>query len=53
MPNEGVKALLEPTDVNDLTLFPPQEQIEKGVFQEDVGDAIDIYEKYWHLLKTN
>lgn len=53
MPNEGVKALLEPTDVNDLTLFPPQGQIEKGVFQEDVGDAIDIYEKYWHLLKTN
>lgn len=53
MPNEGVKALLEPTDVNDLTLFPPQGQIEKGVFQEDVGDVIDIYEKYWHLLKTN
>ena len=32
MPNEGVKALLEPTDVNDLTLFPPQEQIEKRCF---------------------
>ncbi|KGQ29899.1 putrescine/spermidine ABC transporter substrate-binding protein [Gallibacterium genomosp. 2] len=53
MPNEGVKVLLNPVDANDITLFPPQDQIEKGVLQEDVGDAIDIYEKYWHLLKTN
>ncbi|OBW92604.1 putrescine/spermidine ABC transporter substrate-binding protein [Gallibacterium genomosp. 3] len=53
MPNEGVKALLSAEDVNDPTLFPSREELKKGILQEDVGDAIDIYEKYWNKLKTN
>ncbi|OOF84953.1 extracellular solute-binding protein [Rodentibacter ratti] len=53
MPNEGVKALLSPELVNDSTLFPPSEEVEKGIMQGDVGDAVDIYEKYWNKLKTN
>lgn len=53
MPNEGVKALLSPELVNDPTLFPPSEEVEKGIMQGDVGDAVDIYEKYWNKLKTN
>ncbi len=53
MPNEGVKALLPAETVNDPLIFPPLEEIEKGILQSDVGDAIDIYEKYWNLLRTN
>lgn len=53
MPNEGVKALLPAEDVNDKTLFPAEDDLKKGVLQEDVGEAIDIYEKYWNKLKTN
>ncbi|OBX10897.1 putrescine/spermidine ABC transporter substrate-binding protein [Gallibacterium genomosp. 3] len=53
MPNEGVKTLLSAEDVNDPTLFPSKEELQKGILQEDVGDAIDIYEKYWNKLKTN
>ena len=29
------------------------ENIEKGIMQGDVGEAVDIYEKYWNKLKTN
>ncbi|SNV82636.1 extracellular solute-binding protein [Pasteurella dagmatis] len=53
MPNEGVKKLLSPELVSNPILFPPAEEVEKGIMQGDVGKAIDIYEKYWSKLKTN
>ncbi|MDU8925026.1 extracellular solute-binding protein [Pasteurellaceae bacterium LIM206] len=53
MPNEGVKALLKPEEVNNPLLFPPESEVAKGVFQADVGEATEIYEKYWNKLKTN
>ncbi len=53
MPNNGAKALLKPEDANNPLLFPPEEEIVKGVFQSDVGEATEIYEKYWNLLKTH
>jgi spermidine/putrescine transport system substrate-binding protein len=33
-------------------IFPPREEVEKGEFQNDVGDAILIYERFWERLKT-
>lgn len=53
MPNEGVKALLPTETVADPLIFPPTSEIEKGILQSDVGSAVEIYEKYWNLLKTN
>lgn len=53
MPNEKVKPLLSESLVNDPLIFPPLEQIEKGILQSDVGEAVEIYEKYWNLLRTN
>ncbi|WP_124211616.1 extracellular solute-binding protein [Vespertiliibacter pulmonis] len=53
MPNEKVKPLLDPSLVNDPLIFPPLEEIEKSVLQSDVGDAVEIYEKYWNLLRTS
>lgn len=52
MPNEGVKPLLSPALAEDELVFPPKAEIEKGVLQSDVGKAVEIYEKYWNLLKT-
>ena len=48
-----MKALLSPEMANNPTLFPSAENIEKGIMQGDVGEAVDIYEKYWNKLKTN
>lgn len=53
MPNEGVKALLSEDIVKDPLIFPPQSEIEKGILQGDVGDAVEVYEKYWNRLRTN
>lgn len=52
MPNEQVKTLLDEKVANDPLLFPPLAEIEKGILQSDVGDAVDTYEKYWNLLRT-
>ena len=53
MPIIGLLALLEPALAENPTLFPPAEEVEKGIIQSDVGSAVDIYEKYWNQLKTN
>jgi spermidine/putrescine transport system substrate-binding protein len=34
------------------TIFPAPEEVKKGEFQTDVGDAILIYERFWERLKT-
>lgn len=52
MPNEGVKELLTPEQLADKTLFPPKEELKKGIAQADVGEAIEVYEKYWNKLRT-
>lgn len=50
--NDKAEALL-PQDVRDnQTIFPTDEDIEKGEFTNDIGEAIHIYEKYWQLLKS-
>ena len=53
MPNNGAKTLLSSEVANDAKLFPPEEEVEKGSMQRGVGEAVDIYEKYWSKLKTN
>ena len=53
MPNEGVKALLPAEDVNNPVLFPPEAEVKNGVLQADVGEATEIYEKYWNWLRAH
>jgi len=45
--------LLPKEILNNPTIYPPKDIQDKGEFQEDVGDAIVIYEKYWEMLKLN
>ena len=53
MANEGARQLMPKEMAENPVLFPPQAEVEKGIMQGDVGDAIDIYEKYWNKLKTS
>ena len=38
--------------INLLISYYALEEINKGILQSDVGTAVEIYEKYWNLLKT-
>lgn len=37
---------------NNPAIFPSEETIKAGYFQNDVGEALSIYNQYWELLKV-
>ncbi len=45
-------ALLSADISGSRTIFPSKEIIQQGEFQNDVGPAIEIYQKYWEKLRT-
>jgi len=51
--NIKAQGMLEEKTRNHKAVYPDKEDIERGEFQTDVGDAILIYEKYWEMLKTD
>lgn len=52
VPNQAALKLLPAEMVNNPTLFPPEDAKQRGQFQADVGDAVQIYEEYWNKLRT-
>ncbi len=53
-PTSNLKSLkhLPKSVVEDPAIFPPSEVLQKSYWQEDVGDAINIYERYYQQLKA-
>lgn len=51
-PNTAAMPLLDEALRNNKTVFPDNEDVAKGSFHQDLGDAVLIYEKYWELLKA-
>ncbi|MCU4677048.1 extracellular solute-binding protein [Catenovulum sp. 2E275] len=51
-PNKASYALLDEELRNNTMIFPSSEDIAKGSFHQDLGEANLIYEKYWELLKA-
>lgn len=53
-PTSNVEALkMLPKEVTeDPAIYPPAEVLKKAVWQDDVGDAMEVYEKYWQQLKA-
>jgi spermidine/putrescine transport system substrate-binding protein len=51
-PNLAAIALLPEKVRNNRTAYPSAEDLARGEFQVDVGEALPIYEKYWQRLKT-
>jgi spermidine/putrescine transport system substrate-binding protein len=50
-PNEAALKLL-PKETRDNTIvYPDKQTMQRAQFQTDVGDAVDVYEKYLELLK--
>lgn len=51
-PSKRAKEFLDEALKNNLVVFPEDADIEKGEFTNDVGSAVEIYQKYWQLLKS-
>lgn len=51
-PNLVARQSLPKEVVEDTNLYPPQEVLDKGVWQNDVGSAVEIYENYFQQFKA-
>lgn len=51
-PNLEAQKLLPAEMVNDTSLYPPADVLQKSYWQDDVGDAAIIYENYYQQLKV-
>ena len=52
-PNKDALALLDEETRSNPIIFPSQEIISHGEFQEDVGEAANaLFNQYWEALKT-
>lgn len=51
-PNKAGKDLLPENIRENKSIFPPLEIINTSEFQENIGDANEVYEIYWSKLKT-
>ena len=48
----AARKLLKPEVANDKSLYPDADTINKGEWQNDVGDASRLYEEYYQKLKA-
>jgi spermidine/putrescine transport system substrate-binding protein len=51
-PNMASKALLDEDTQNNPVIFPPADIVKASEFQQDVGEAMKVYDGYWEKLKT-
>lgn len=53
IPNHAAKKLLPKEIRDDEVIFPSDEVLKNGIFQQDLGKSIGTYEKLWSKLKAN
>ena len=52
VPNSAAKVLLPEKLRNNKIIFPDKKTLANGIFQEDLGQSITLYEKLWSKLKA-
>ncbi|MBT8038803.1 MAG: spermidine/putrescine ABC transporter substrate-binding protein PotD, partial [Gammaproteobacteria bacterium] len=52
-PNLAAIELLDDSIRDDPVVFPSADVLAEGEFQTDVGEAIELYNRYWEMLKVS
>lgn len=52
-PNAKAMELIPENVKNNPIVYPTEEDAQRGEFQDDLGDAMKLYDEYWTKLKTN
>ena len=52
IPNKTALAMMPESVKTNSTAYPPAAVISTSEFQNDIGEAVMIYEKYWEMLKV-
>ena len=51
-PNKAAREILSVSLRNNKTVYPPADVLAKSEFQDDVGQAVSVYDEYWNRLKA-
>ena len=51
-PNEASKEFIAEESLNDLSIYPPQEVIDKLEWAEPLGETIFVYDRIWTEIKS-
>jgi spermidine/putrescine-binding protein len=52
-PNEAAKEFLDPEMLNNPAIYPPDETMARLQWIEDVGDALELYDRVWTEFKAS
>jgi putrescine transport system substrate-binding protein len=50
-PNEAAKEFIDPEVLEDPSIYPPDEVLDRLEWLEEVGDAIFLYDEMWTAIK--
>lgn len=50
-PNIAAHSLIDPEIINDLAVYPPEEEIKRGEYLKDIGAAIKSFDRIWSEVK--
>jgi spermidine/putrescine transport system permease protein len=50
-PNVEAYPYIEKDIMEDISVYPPDEEIKKGEYLRDIGDAVKLYDKIWSEVK--
>jgi spermidine/putrescine transport system substrate-binding protein len=52
-PNEAAKGFLDPEMLNNESIYPPDATMARLQWIEDVGDALELYDRVWTEFKAS
>jgi spermidine/putrescine transport system permease protein len=50
-PNKGAHALMDSAILNDIAVYPPEEEVKRGEYLKDLGQSIEAFDKIWSEIK--
>lgn len=50
-PNKEARKLIDEDILNNIAIYPPEEEIERLEYIEDIGEAIQLYDRVWSEAK--
>ncbi|MFD1705991.1 PotD/PotF family extracellular solute-binding protein [Siminovitchia sediminis] len=50
-PNKEARKLIDEDILNNIAIYPPEEEVERLEYIEDIGEAIQLYDRVWSEAK--
>lgn len=51
-PNKEAHKLMDAEILNDIAVYPPQEEVNRGEYLKDIGSAVQLFDQIWSEVKN-